>query len=73
MANKEGSRVPDTQENMKLCMCGGCPTFKKSPLTGGFFCVKGKAKETVKQSGCKCGSCAVFKKYNLKAGYFCLK
>jgi hypothetical protein len=54
-------------------MCGGCPTFKKSPLTGGFFCAKGKAKETVKQSGCKCGSCAVFKKYNLKAGYFCLK
>jgi len=73
MAKKEGSRVPDAQENMKLCMCGGCPTFKKSLLTEGFFCAKGKAKETVKQSGCNCGSCAVFKKYNLKAGYFCLK
>jgi hypothetical protein len=65
--------VPDTMENMKQCICGACPTFKQSPLSGGFFCAKGKAKEKVKQSGCVCGKCPLFAKYNLKTGYFCLK
>ena len=67
-----GVSVPDTEENMKMCICGKCPTFKGSPLSGGFFCAKGKAKETVKQSGCLCGSCPVFGKYGLKTGYFCV-
>jgi hypothetical protein len=44
---KMGVSVPDTEENMKMCKCPGCPTFKGSPLSGGFFCAKGKAKETL--------------------------
>ncbi len=67
------SKVPDTMENMKMCICGTCPTFKQSPLTGGFFCAKGKAKEKVKQVGCVCGKCPIFTKYGLKGGYFCAK
>jgi hypothetical protein len=63
--------VPDTIDNMRLCLCGTCPTFKKSPLTVGFFCAKGKAKEEVKKSGCVCGGCPIFSKYGLKDGYFC--
>ena len=65
--------VSDTIENLKLCICGKCPTFKQSPLSGGFFCAKGKAKEKAKQAGCICGKCALFAKYSLKNGYFCIK
>ncbi len=65
--------VPDTKENLMQCICMSCPTFQQSPLTGGFFCAKGKAKEKVKQVGCVCPGCPLFKKYNLKGGYFCGK
>jgi hypothetical protein len=64
--------VPDDMDNMKLCICGTCPTFKQSPLTGGFFCAKGKAKEKVNNKGCVCGSCPVFRKFELKDGVFCI-
>jgi hypothetical protein len=57
---------------MNLCICGTCPTFKQSPLTGGFFCAKGKAKEKVKNKGCVCGSCPIFKEFGLKDGVFCV-
>lgn len=67
-----GIIVPNTPENMKLCICGTCPTFKGSALSGGFFCSMGKAKEKVKQAGCVCGKCPVTAKYGLKWGYYCL-
>jgi len=67
------SKVPDTKENMMKCICGTCPTFKQSPLSRGFFCAKGKAKEKVKQVGCVCGGCPLFAEFKLKGGYFCLK
>jgi hypothetical protein len=69
----EGKVVPDTIENMKSCICGTCPTFRYSKLSGGIFCAKGKAKEKVEQMGCACGNCPVFAKYKLKARFFCLK
>ncbi|MFH0849170.1 MAG: DUF2769 domain-containing protein [archaeon] len=69
----QGIDVPDTEVNMKMCICPDCPSFKGSPLTGGFFCAKGKAKETVKQLGCICPRCPVTAKYGLKTGYFCVK
>jgi hypothetical protein len=68
-----GVAVPNTPENMKMCLCGKCPTFKGSPLTGGFFCSMGKAKEPVKQAGCLCGKCGVTAKYGLKGGIWCIR
>lgn len=65
------SKVPDTKENMLKCICANCPTFKQSPLSGGFFCAKGKAEEKVRQVGCFCGRCPIFAEYKLKGGYFC--
>jgi len=67
MAKMEGREVSDTMENMKLCICGTCPTFRHSSLSGGIFCARGKAKEKVEQMGCACGNCPVFAKYKLKA------
>jgi hypothetical protein len=73
MAKIEGSGVPDTNENMKLCICGTCPTFRHSSLSGVIFCARGKAKEKVGQMGCACGNCQLCVTYGLKARYFCLK
>jgi hypothetical protein len=67
-----GVSVPDTVENLEMCRCGGCPTFEASVLSVGFFCARGKARETAKQSGCLCPTCQVFNKHGLKKGYFCL-
>jgi hypothetical protein len=70
---EKGIPVPDTEENMNLCVCPSCPSYKDTPLTGGFYCAKGKAQEEVNQTGCTCGSCPLFEKYELKTGYFCVK
>jgi hypothetical protein len=63
--------VPDVPDNVKQCICLGCPTFKGSKLMGILFCAKGKAKETVNQQGCDCPKCPVWAKYGLKDQYFC--
>jgi len=70
---KRGIDVPDTEENMKLCICPDCPTYKGSPLTGGFYCGKGKTKDVIKTLGCICGKCPLKGKYGLRTGYFCFK
>ncbi|MGE5637267.1 MAG: DUF2769 domain-containing protein [Chloroflexota bacterium] len=64
--------VPDIPENVKQCICPGCPTYKTSKLTGILFCGKGKAKEPVVQKGCDCPRCPVWKKYGLKDQYYCV-
>ncbi len=63
--------VPDTMENMKMCICSGCPTFRESKLTGILFCAKGKAAETVIEKGCNCPKCAVWITYKLQNQYYC--
>jgi hypothetical protein len=70
---EKGIPVPDTEDNMKLCRCPSCPSYTGTPLTGGFYCAKGKAKEEVKKLGCICNYCPIFGKYGLKTGYFCVK
>ncbi len=70
---KKGIDVPDTSENTKLCICPDCPTFKGSPLTGGFFCGLGRSKDPIRTLGCICGKCPITAKYGLKTGYFCFK
>ena len=70
---KHGIEVPDTEENMKMCICPTCPTYKGSNLTGGLYCAKGKAATPITTLGCVCPKCPVFAKYGLKTGYFCFK
>jgi len=70
---KSGIDVPDTADNMGLCICPECPTFKGSPLSGGFFCAKGATEEAIKKLGCICGKCPITAKYGLRTGYFCFK
>jgi hypothetical protein len=65
--------VPDNEENAKLCLCPGCPTYKKSNLSSSVFCAKGKAKQKVLVDGCICPNCGVFNKYSLDQMYYCVK
>jgi len=76
MENHMGAKVEDTQENLKMCVCPNCPTFKNSQLSGGLFCAKGKATEEeidILQAGCLCWDCIVFDKYNLELEYYCVR
>jgi len=63
--------VPDTVENVKMCVCPGCPTYRESKLTGILFCARGKASETVKEKDCLCPKCMVWKNYKLQGIYYC--
>jgi hypothetical protein len=60
--------VPNTEQNMKRCLCGTCPTF---PGDGGFYCAKGKSAKAVERRGCKCAGCENFKEFGLTQGYYC--
>jgi hypothetical protein len=68
-----GNPVPDTEENVQLCLCPGCPTYRKSNLSNNVFCARGKAKETAKAAGCLCPKCPIFVKYALDQMYYCIK
>jgi hypothetical protein len=63
--------VADISENVNLCICPGCPTYRESKLTGILFCGKGKANETVSKKDCLCPKCPVWKKYKLQDIYYC--
>jgi hypothetical protein len=43
------SKVPETSDNMKLCICQICPTYKKCNLTEGFSAPKAKPKKKQKK------------------------
>jgi hypothetical protein len=66
-------KVPDNEENVKLCACPICPTYTASNFTSNIFCARGKASEKVIASGCDCPKCPVAKKYGLKQTYYCTK
>lgn len=63
--------VPDTVENVKMCVCPGCPTYRESKFTGTLFCARGKASEAVKQKDCLCPKCMLWKNYKLQDIYYC--
>jgi Protein of unknown function (DUF2769) len=62
------TNVPDTLENLKLCICGACPSF---PKEGGLYCAPERAKYPVRRRGCICGDCRVFQQYDLQDSYYC--
>jgi hypothetical protein len=71
-----GAKVEDNRENLKMCSCPDCPTFKNSELKIGLFCAKGKAtkeEEDILEAGCLCWDCVVFDKYNLELEYYCVR
>ncbi|XHH10018.1 MAG: DUF2769 domain-containing protein [Candidatus Bathyarchaeia archaeon] len=66
-----GNPVPDNPQNVKLCICPTCPTYKKSGLTGILYCAKDKAAEKVVTVNCICPNCPIYKQYGLDQLYYC--
>jgi len=60
--------VPNTDEYMQRCICGGCPSY---PGDGGFYCAKGESSNEVERKGCVCGDCENYKEFGLSKGYYC--
>jgi len=65
-------KVPNTEENLSKCVCGGCPTFHFNLLEGGFFCALSSFSKASDRKGCNCPACPAFTKYSLERGYFCI-
>lgn len=67
-----GNMVADDDENLKMCACLECPSYKNSPLTGILYCARGKSQEMVLESGCMC-FWSVAAKYRLELEYYCVR
>ena len=67
------SKVPDTPENLKQCICGGCPSHNQcmKDKMEGLFCAKGKSACEFEQIDCICVACPVTSEYNLDKLYYC--
>ena len=67
------AKVPDTPENLKKCICGGCPTHNQCMKDNmeGFFCAKGKGNCELIKNGCLCGACPLASDYRLDKMYYC--
>jgi len=61
--------VPDTEENMKKCICKSCPTYSScmGDAGEGLFCAAGKSGCEIDKKECVCESCPIDKEYNLTA------
>lgn len=65
--------VPDTEENAKLCVCSGCPSFPQDCGKDILYCARGKSGCDIHADGCLCSICAVYSKYDLSELYYCDK
>lgn len=67
-------KVPDTEENVKQCICANCPSYNDCMKQGmeGLYCARGKTDCDVKRQGCVCPQCPVAKDYQLFGGYYCV-
>ena len=61
--------VPNTEENMKKCICKSCPTYSScmDEAKEGLFCASGKSGCEIEKKECVCEDCPVDKEYNLTA------
>jgi hypothetical protein len=67
------AKVPDTEETIKKCICGGCPSYDdcmkgKSEM---LYCARAKSGCQVTHSGCLCGACPLASEYSLDKMYYC--
>lgn len=67
-------KVPDTEENLKKCICMDCPSYNECMKSGmqGLFCARGKTDCDLERRGCICTQCPISRAYNLFGGYYCV-
>lgn len=67
-------KVPNTEENVKKCICANCPSYNECMKQGmeGLYCARGKTECDLKRRGCVCPQCPVSREYLLFGGYYCI-
>lgn len=67
------SRVPDIEENLKKCVCGGCPSHNQcmKDKMEGLFCAREKTACEFSKDGCICGICPLTPEFGLEKLYYC--
>jgi hypothetical protein len=67
-------KVPETEENVKKCICATCPSYNDCMKEGmeGLYCARGGSDCAIKRQGCTCPQCPVAKEYQLFGGYYCI-
>lgn len=73
MKLSDTERKTMTEQNKKLCICGGCPTYKGTGEKALLFCITGKSTIIKKDKGCICTTCPVTTQLGLTHLTFCLR
>jgi hypothetical protein len=67
------AKIPDTQENIQKCICGGCPSYSQC-MRGKdeiLYCARAKSHCEIVKSGCLCGACPLTPEFDLDKMYYC--
>jgi hypothetical protein len=67
------AKVPDTQENIQKCICGGCPSYSQCMRDKDeiLYCARSKSDCQIVKNGCLCGACPLTSEFNLNKLYYC--
>ena len=67
------AKIADSEENLKKCICTGCPSYTEcmKGKTQALFCAKGKTDCELTRNGCLCGACPVASENRLDKMYYC--
>ena len=67
------AKIADSEENLKKCICTGCPSYTEcmKDKIQELFCAKGKTDCEPTRNGCLCGACPVASENRLDKMYYC--
>ncbi|MFW6139947.1 MAG: DUF2769 domain-containing protein [Acidobacteriota bacterium] len=67
------AKVTDTQENMRKCICGQCPSYNEcmKNKSEGLYCARGESSCEFEKKGCICGACPLTSEFGLDKLYYC--
>jgi hypothetical protein len=62
-------KVPDNEESLAACICGGCPSKNQDGMA--LYCAKGKSPAAVERAMCACRWCPLWSGYGLENDFYC--
>jgi len=63
--------VKDSEENIKKCLCPGCPSFPQDCKDEILYCARAGSRCDINVKGCICRGCPVYFENGLNGLYFC--
>jgi hypothetical protein len=73
MKRSDAERKAMTEQNKKLCICGGCPSYEGTGEKALLFCMTSKSAIIKRDKGCICTDCPVAAQSGLTHLTFCLR